>query len=410
MFLALPTVHGVIFLLAAIASLGVAFVNVGLGSALVASLFCGFAAASFFLAQFSLYGVKVSREKMSDSFCGSVADLRLVIQNGAPFPRMAMVVTEKSGLFPGGILHTAVPALRGRETYLLPRHVKLASRGQFLLEKISLAGGDPAGLFRRKKDFYLPDEILVAPKIVSLYSFPHLQRNRRVTPGQEGRPLSIAGIGLDFFGIRPFRPGDELRYVHWKSTAAKRKLMIKEMEAQTVDHVALLLDTNLGDCGISEKESNLEFQITCAASILEYLSSSFCYFSFYCRMKGELVDLHGDATGLKGKVLNVLTNIKPEKQNFEELLSSIIQQLEPGTVLFVLSLSCTGTLAEKLAVLQEHHIYVHWIYAPMINFPHIDDETALVLDPEAVKLFQSGDVSPCPVSRLSDINKVMEQC
>lgn len=410
MSLALPTVHGLIFLLAAGASLGVAIVNVGLASALVASCFCGFVIASFLMAQFALYGVSVRREKMADSSCGALADLQLEISNRAPFARMPLVVTEKSKLFPNGVLHTAVPSLRRRETITLQRIVQLSGRGHFLLDKLFLLGGDPAGLFRRKKVFDLPDEILVSPKIEPIHTFPHLQKNRRVTPGQEGRPLALAGIGHDFFGIRPFRPGDELRFVHWKSTAAKGELMIREMEAQTVDNVAILLDTSSADTGISEKESNLEFQISCAASILEYLSSSFCYFSFYCRMNGKDVELHGDATGMKGKILNVLTGIQPEKQDFNRFVSSVTPQLEPGTVLFVLSLSCSQALADSLALLQEHRIYIHWIYAPMINFPHIDEETAMVLDPSAVKLFRSGEVVPCPVSRISDINKVMEQC
>ena len=277
---AFPTIHGALFVLAAVISLGVAYVNVGLATALVASFFTAVSLASFLMAQFSLFRIRVEREPMMDTTCNTNTNLPLRITNASPFARQSMVVCEKGGLFPDNRLNVAVRSLKPRESLLLMRPVRVVHRGHYSLNRIVLCGGDPAGIFRKRRVFRLPGDILVAPRTVELETLP-LNRNRKVMPGQEGRPLALAGIGKDFFGVRPYRHGDEMRFVHWKSTAAKRRLMVKEMEAQTADRLAIVIDTNLADVGISEYENNFEFLASIAATVVEYLSSIFCYLSFY---------------------------------------------------------------------------------------------------------------------------------
>ena len=406
---AFPTIHGALFVLAAVISLGVAYVNVGLATALVASFFSAVSLASFLMAQFSLFRIKVEREPMMDTTCNTKTNLPLRITNNSPFARQSMVVCEKGGLFPDNRLNIAVRSLKPRESLLLMRPVRVVHRGHYSLNKIVLCGGDPAGIFRKRRVFRLPGDILVAPRTVELETLP-LNRNRKVMPGQEGRPLALAGIGKDFFGIRPYRHGDEMRFIHWKSTAAKRHLMVKEMEAQTADRVAIVIDTNRADVGISEYENNFEFLASIAATVVEYLSSIFCYLNFYIQMKDQIVELHGDATGLKGKVMSLLTEAQPVESNFSELVSNIMEHLEPGTVLYALSLSNTPKLVDALELLQEQHVHIHWLYAPKQNFPHVDPETPLVLNPARIRVDHSRQILPVTVSSRSDNRAVQAQC
>ena len=409
MMIALPTVHGALFVLAAVISLGVAYVNVGLATALVASFFSAVTLASFLMAQFSLYRIRLEREPMMDTSCNTNTNLPLRVINNSPFSRQSMTVCEKGGLVPEGKLNVAVRSLKPHESLFLPRPVRVVHRGHYSLNRIVLYGGDPAGIFRRRRVFHLPGDILVAPQTVEIESLP-LHRNRKVMPGQEGRPLSIAGIGKDFFGVRPYRHGDEMRFIHWKSTASKRQLMVKEMEAQTVDRVAIVLDTNRSAVGISEYENNFEFLASVAATIVEYLGSIFCYLSFYIRMEDRVVELHGDATGIKGKILSLLTEVRPSDSDYAELMSGILEQLEPGTVLYALSLSSTPSLVDALELLLEQHVHIHWIYAPMQNFPHVDPETPMVLNPARISVDRSRQILPYVVSCRSEIREVLTQC
>lgn len=406
--IALPTPHGTLFLLATAASIGVAYVNVGLGSALAAAFFTGVAAASFLTAQFSLFGIRVEREDMAYAVCGSHADFPLRITNATPFPRQGLVVSEESGLFPNGRLSTAVPAPGAQETIFLTRTVAVAHRGHYSLDRITLYGGDPAGIFRKRRVFHLPGNILVMPRTEKLKTL-NLGKNRRIVPGQEGRPLAIAGLGREFFGVRAYRNGDEIRNIHWKATAAKRQLMVKEREALTVDHIAILLDASRADVGISSN-SNFEFLISAAASIAEHLSAVFCTLNFYVQNGDHTLELHGDATGLKGRILSLLTEISPSDSDFTAQLSGVMEQLEPGTVLYVLALSNPPELADMLELLQERHVHIHWIYAPKQNFPYVDPETPLVLDPAKIRIARGRSLSPTLASCRSDLREVLEQC
>ena len=63
-----------------------------------------------------------------------------------------------------------------------------------------------------------------------------------------------------------------------------------------------------------------------------------------------------------------------------------------------------------LELLQERHIHIHWIYAPKQNFPYIDPETPLVLDPEKIRIDASRPLTPCPVSCRSSLQEVLKQC
>ncbi len=407
MRIALPTIHGGLFVLAAVISLAVAYVNVGLATALVAAILTAVAISSFLMAQFSLFGIELTRETMMDTTCNTKTTLPLRITNRSRFFRQGVVISEKSEMFPGGRLNIAVRSLRPRESMMVPRSVRLIHRGHFSLNRIFVYGGDPAGIFRKTKVFQLPGDILVSPRTVDIPALT-LRQNRKVMPGHDGRPLGIAGLGNDFFGIRPYRHGDEMRFVHWKSTAAKQHLMVMEMEASTVDRVAIVLDTHAPDVGIDDYENNFEFLISIAATITNYLSNIYCFLSFFASISNEqTADIHGDATGVKRRILSVLTELRPTETKFETLLSNSLEMMEPGTVLYVLSMSYSPELVSALDLLSEHHVHIHWLYAPKINFPYIDAETPLVLTPAKIKIDRNRQNVPVVLSCRTKIEDVL---
>lgn len=63
MIIAMPTKNGILLLLASLAAVGTAIMNVGFATAMIASLLCALTISCFIMAQFSLHGITITREQ-----------------------------------------------------------------------------------------------------------------------------------------------------------------------------------------------------------------------------------------------------------------------------------------------------------------------------------------------------------
>ena len=147
--------------------------------------------------------------------------------------------------------------------------MRFAQRGHYRLGPITVESHDPFGLLSQSRTFPVHQEVIVYPRPLPI---PELVVGgggaRRQT---EIHPMGRAGESADFHGIRPYVHGDDLRRVHWKSTAHTGKLAIKEFEYQSSGAVEVILDLQQG-VHIGDGEfSTLEAAITLAASVLNHV-------------------------------------------------------------------------------------------------------------------------------------------
>lgn len=393
----LPTPRGVFFSLAAVGGIGVALINVGLGTALAAASLTGIVLSSFFIALFSLYFIKIERSPGRDGNRGSTLPMPLVITNHGIFFRQALVVSEKIPFAPGGLHRCAAPPLKPREKILFNRNVPIMRRGFFSLQNIVLIGGDPAGLFARRRTFKIPTEVMISPEIVELRDLP-LQVQGRSILSPEGRPLGISGQGQEFFGIREYRPSDGLRFIDWKSTASKRKLMVKEFEAGSIDQITLMLDCEAKLTGRDREESNFEFLTKIAASIFHNMSELYCRVQFIgFDQNGKRIRVRGEASGVYQEVMDALSTIEPGKGKLTELLDEAPNLIYPDSIFYCLSMSENATIRKQLEELAANRIEVRWIFAPREYFPIIDPEQPRVIK-KAVPEQSGGWLKPLTVN------------
>ena len=407
MIIVLPTLRGVMFAFAALGSLGIAFVNVSLGTALTAALLIGFVTASYMMALFSLFRIHVERRSNADGFSESRVNLPIVVINKSFYYRQAIVVSEKCGFTENHIFNCAVPPLKPREVLHIDRHIPTLKRGFFKLRKISLLGGDPAGLFRRRRTFSIPGEIMIYPKNVNISNLP-IRFKRRTMPAPTGRLLGVAGQGLSFFGIREYRATDEMRFIHWKATAAKGKLMVKEFEANTVDRVIILLDSYYKSIGNDPDDNNFEFLIKTASSIISYLAEMYCNIYFYTVSDNNPpMHLSGDAVRLKTQIVSALTSLEPGKVMLDELLGGAMDSFPTNSIFYCLTMSEPREARKTLEMLPEHDIEVRWIYAPKQYFPAIDPSEPRVITPGKLKINKTPNLSPFTATFKTDISAML---
>lgn len=120
--------------------------------------------------------------------------------------------------------------------------------------------GDPLGLMRRTEQWTDVEEIYVHPKTTALSTIA--AGLIRDLEGQTTSALSPSDVA--FHTLREYVWGDDLRHVHWKSSAKIGTLMVRQYNDTRRSHVAVLLSTDPSDY---ESEDEYELSISCAASV-----------------------------------------------------------------------------------------------------------------------------------------------
>jgi uncharacterized protein (DUF58 family) len=137
-------------------------------------------------------------------------------------------------------------------------------RGLFRLGPLTLASGDPFGLFRREREVQPAGTLIVLPATVPL---PGLGRLPGELPGGSLQGERVHFATANVATVRDYQPGDSFGRVHWPSTARLARLMVKEFERDPFSDLWIVLDLDrLVQVG-SGPDSTEEYAVTIAASL-----------------------------------------------------------------------------------------------------------------------------------------------
>jgi len=154
----------------------------------------------------------------------------------------------------------AVPSLAGRgqheEIFVVPTH----RRAVIPVGPASSVRGDPLGLLRRQVAWTDMLELIVHPRIVTLESL-----GAGLLRDLEGRTTDdISMSDLAFHALRDYVPGDDVRYVHWRTSARIGKLMVRQFVDTRRSHLTVVVDGSPGSYGDDEFED----AVSVAASLV----------------------------------------------------------------------------------------------------------------------------------------------
>ena len=153
--------------------------------------------------------------------------------------------------------HATPLAAHGRASYVLAA----LPRGRYAFEDSRAEIEDPFGLERVEQPLSAPGALLVYPRLVELDRLFSESGAR----SHDGRRLLLQRpAGFDLHSVREHEQGESLRKVHWRSTAKRGQLMVKELEDSPRDEVAVVLDA---DPAAVAGES-FDVQVRAAGSIL----------------------------------------------------------------------------------------------------------------------------------------------
>jgi uncharacterized protein (DUF58 family) len=147
----------------------------------------------------------------------------------------------------------------GRRRFAGGYAVHAVPRGRYTFDAVRLTIEDPFGLARSQLVEGEPQALLVYPRLVAL---DHLFSDGGAH-AQDGRRLLLRRpTGYELHSVREHVEGESLRKVHWRSTARRGRLMVKELEDAPRDEVAVLLD------GYAARGEAFEVAVRAAGSML----------------------------------------------------------------------------------------------------------------------------------------------
>ncbi len=127
---------------------------------------------------------------------------------------------------------------------------------------------DPLGLAEFSRELAAADRLLVLPRVAPLRGLP---TSFGAGEGASGAALAYQGKGASDVLVRPYRYGDELRRVHWRSTARHDELMVRLEERPWRGGTTVVLDRRDSAHRGRGAGSSLEFAVSLTASICVHL-------------------------------------------------------------------------------------------------------------------------------------------
>jgi uncharacterized protein (DUF58 family) len=167
------------------------------------------------------------------------------LEDAGPLTAAGEKVPQEPDL-PAGKLDWYLDRLEGnargtcRGTFVLP------ARGWYDWGPVVAVSGYPFGLVRRRVAVSAPSRVLALPRPGKLSREALRQFLRGADPRGERvhrRGWHHQAAQADFHGLRPFRPGDSPRMIHWRTSARRGELTVREMEDVPGEDLVLVLDT-----------------------------------------------------------------------------------------------------------------------------------------------------------------------
>jgi len=150
------------------------------------------------------------------------------------------------------------PAESARAAYRLPTE----RRGIFDLGPMELHLEDPFGLAASTHMAAPATRLTVYPRVDVIPPLP-LTRGNDPYAGAD-HPTALAAAGEDFYALREYEIGDDLRRVHWKATARLDELMIRQEEMPWQGRATVLVDLRRE----VHSPASLELALSAAASVV----------------------------------------------------------------------------------------------------------------------------------------------
>jgi uncharacterized protein (DUF58 family) len=203
---------------------------------------------------------------------GQRVNVELEIENDVPAATSFLLLEDRVPSALGRPARLVLAGIPGKGRQCASYSLIAQSRGRYTLGPLAVDVSDPFALTRMRVEFDQRDDLVVTPEIEELEAGP-------ASPFGSANGLSLAKhlfrTGEEFYTMRQYQEGDDLRRIHWPSVARSGELMIRQDESARRSTAVLYLDTRESAVGRIHSPS-FEKCVSVAGSVGVLLSRYGC--------------------------------------------------------------------------------------------------------------------------------------
>ncbi len=198
----------------------------------------------------TLYGLRMQRNLPRDIEAGRRFFVELVLSNPRPWLGSwwviahEKVIAAKTNRIAKGDSQTLlvnVERVLPRDQSRVRYECLCIHRGEYLFQRSEISTRFPLSLMRGIRSLGQEAKFLVHPMRGKMD--PNWRTKLELPRlGLHERRVARSGGDGEFFGLRDYRSGDAMRLIHWRSSAKRNQLLVRQMERQENFEIALLLD------------------------------------------------------------------------------------------------------------------------------------------------------------------------
>lgn len=264
------TTRGRAFLSAGVASAGCAAVLGQRDLLRVGLLLLGLPLITALIANRSRYLLSCSREISPARIqAGQSATVTLRLDNPGRVPTGLLLLEDAVPYVLGSRPRFVLDQLRPRWRREMSYNVRSDVRGRYRIGPLTVRLSDPFGFVELTRAFTAQTTLVVTPVVVPL---PRMRLSGDWSGTGENRPRAFAAAGTEDVTVREYRMGDDLRRIHWGSTARTDELMVRREEQPYQSRATVLIDTRASSHRGTGPASSFEYAVSATASIGSHLA------------------------------------------------------------------------------------------------------------------------------------------
>lgn len=261
-----------------------------------------------------LKGVAVERTLPERVMAGEPFSVEMTLRNGKSWLSAWMMTVKdhvsgrSAKLEPEVAFIRIPPGDQQRGHYQLV----LARRGRYEFGPVFIDTRFPLGLVERGLNLLVPARLSVYPRLGHLQ--PGWKRKLLNATEQTSSQIAQGGIFADeFHRLREYRTGDDLRSIHWRTSARRNELMVREHRDSRDRSLLILVDSWLPASGADSASDDFEHALSFAATVCVEAARSSRDSRITLAVKGPALEVWHGGSGGQGieDLLDTLADVSP---------------------------------------------------------------------------------------------------